>query len=97
MDILKKISSLFSTPDDSGAYWIEVKCRRCGETIRSRVNLNNDLSVNYGDDGKTTYYCRKVLMGQERCFQRLEVELTFNENKRLIDRQISGGSFLDGS
>jgi hypothetical protein len=29
------------------------------------------------------------------CFQRIEVELTFDENRKLVDRQIQGGVFVD--
>ena len=96
MSIFKKIANLFNPPggSDANAYWITARCNRCGETIRSRINLNNDLSVEY-EDGGLTYICRKVLMGEGRCFQRLEVELTFDANKRLINHEITGGQFLD--
>jgi hypothetical protein len=96
MSFFKKISSLFSPPAsaDANAYWVAVKCSRCGEIIRARINLNNDLSVDYGG-GKPTYYCRKVLMGEGRCFQRVEVELTFDADKRLVERQVSGGQFVE--
>lgn len=97
MSFLKKISDLFSSPGtgDDPAYWIYVKCKRCGETIRTRVDLHNDLSANFGEGGEgITYFCRKVLMGQERCFQRIEVQLTFDQERKLIDRQISGGDFI---
>jgi hypothetical protein len=33
-------------------------------------------------------------MGEGRCFQRVEVQLTFDQNRNLIDRQISGGDFI---
>lgn len=97
MGILKKISELFSSSgaSDDSAYWLYVKCKRCGETIRTRVDLHNDLSANYGEGSEeTTYFCRKVLMGQERCFQRIDVQLTFDQQRKLIDRQIAGGDFI---
>lgn len=97
MSFLKKISDLFSSSgsSDDNAYWLYVKCKRCGEKIRTRVDLHNDLSVDYGDGGEeTTYLCRKVLMGQELCFQRIEVQLTFDQHRKLIDREISGGDFI---
>ena len=34
---------------DANAYWIYAQCRRCGEPLRSRVNLANDPSLD--DDG----------------------------------------------
>jgi hypothetical protein len=75
---------------------LAVRCNRCGEVIRARVNLRNDLSPDYGDgDGALTYVCRKVLMGQERCFQQIEVTLRFDANRNLIDRQVMGGEFVE--
>lgn len=98
MGIFKKISNLFNpTPQrkDPG-YWVTVKCNRCGEIIRTRINLHNDLSLEYGEgDGKTTYFCRKSLLGEQRCFQRVEIELTFDANRNLLERQISGGQFVE--
>ena len=97
MGLLKRLSNLFSSPGiEDYSYWLEVKCGRCGEIIRARVDMRNDLSLRF-DDGKKNYYCRKVLMGdgEKHCFQTVEVELTFNKDRKLIDRQISGGEFVD--
>jgi len=98
MSILKKLSSLFSAPRPTAmdSYLVTVRCNRCGEEIQARVNLNNDPSINYGEGtGKTTYFCRKILIGEKQCFQQVEVELTFDENKKLKDRQIHGGQFIN--
>jgi len=102
MGLFKKLSDLFSAPEgrpekrDEASYWVAVRCSRCGETLRTRVNLHNDLSIEYGEGGgETTYFCRKTLIGDKLCFQRVEVELTFDAKRQLIDRQISGGEFVD--
>jgi hypothetical protein len=51
--------------------------------------------VRYSDEkGETTYFCRKTLIGSERCFQPIEVELTFDAQRNLIDKQIQGGQFI---
>lgn len=97
MGILKKLGEVFGgggVRRDPDAYWISVRCRRCGEVVQSRVNLANDLSPNYeGEDGG--YFCRKILIGDQGCFQRMEVELTFDSARRLIDRQVTGGEFVE--
>jgi len=96
MSLLKKITSIFSSPPSQGdaiAYWVTVRCNRCGEIIRSRVNLSNDLSAEY-DGARTSYVCRKVLLGEGRCFQQIEVILKFDLNRKLVDRAISGGEFI---
>jgi len=77
MGLFKKLSDLFSAPEgrpekrDEASYWVAVRCSRCGETLRTRVNLHNDLSIEYGEGGgETTYFCRKTLIGDKLCFQR---------------------------
>ena len=94
MGFLKKISELLTSPQEEYSYWIAVKCNRCGEIVRTRVDLRNDISIEY-DNGKTTYLCRKVLIGDQFCFQKIEVRLKFDNKRRLIERQISGGEFYD--
>lgn len=95
MGFIKRLGDLLSPSGrkDDRAYWIYVRCNRCGENIRGRVDLHNELSVNYDEGG--TFYCRKVLMGEERCFQKVDVHLTFDKDRKLIDRQITGGKFID--
>jgi hypothetical protein len=99
MSFFKRIGKMLSgtgRPDDA-SYWIAAKCSRCGEIVRARVDLRNDLSIDYGEENdKPVYFCRKVLIGESgQCFQRLEVELTFDANKHLAQRSISGGQFVD--
>jgi hypothetical protein len=95
MSLFKRLGNLLSPSGrgDDHAYWIYVRCNRCGEKIRGRVDLRNELSIDYNDEGNT-FYCRKVLLGEKRCFQKIEVQLTFDKDRQLIDRQISGGEFI---
>lgn len=98
MSFFKKLTSLFSTPSPSikDSYYITVQCSRCGEQVKARVNMNNDLSIEYGEEtGKTIYFCRKTLIGEKQCFQQIQVELTFDQNRKLINRRIHGGQFID--
>jgi len=91
MGFLDSLKSLFSGSDggDSG-YYIYVRCRRCGEVIRTRLDLRNDLSL--ADGGG--YVVNKTLMGNQLCFERIEVRLTFDERRQLVDREISRGEFM---
>ncbi len=95
MNVFKKLATFFSPPPASPFHDLTVRCSRCGEVIQARVNLHNDLSIEYDDSGKALYHVRKVLMGQGRCFQQIEVLLTFTPERRLVERQISGGKFAD--
>jgi hypothetical protein len=99
MSFFKQLGKFFSGPPrtDDPSFWFTVQCKRCGEKIRGRVDMRNDLSQQYGEDGgKTTYFTHKVVMGSgSLCFQQIEVELTFDENRKLVDRQIQGGEFVE--
>ncbi len=96
-NLLKKLASLF-TPEgarDAYAYWVYVQCDRCGEKIRTRVDLGNDLSVRYGEtDKQNTLFCRKTIVGSANCFQPISVELTFDTHRQLVDQQIRDGKFI---
>lgn len=77
-------------------YLFEARCLRCGEILQGRVDLANDLSVDYEGD-QAVYHCRKVLMGDGKnlCFAQVEVSLKFNAgHSKVLDRQIVGGTFV---
>lgn len=94
MALLKKIRSFFGSFETARNYWFYVKCDVCKEVLQGRVDLQNDLSLVYGEDNQPSYYCRKVLIGSSRCYRPIEVELNFDTNRKLIDRNISGGEFV---
>jgi hypothetical protein len=98
MGFIDRLKNIFSSQPNvnRSAYWLEVKCGRCGEIIRTRVDLNTDLSIDYGEAGQVAgYYCRKVLVGENLCFQPIEATLVFDASRRLVDRQVSGGEFVE--
>lgn len=99
MGFLKKLSNIFNAPaalGDRNVYPLVVKCNRCGEMIQGEVNLANDLSAGDGEEAEVgSYYCRKLLMGKQRCFQQIEVTLKFDGNRRMVDQQITGGQFVE--
>lgn len=74
---------------------LKVRCKRCGEIIEAQVDVSNDLSADYDEAGRVTYHCRKGLIGQQRCYQTVEVTLRFDADRRLIDRSIHGGDFVE--
>ena len=97
MGFFKKLTSVFSSSPQKPAdlsYWYTVRCKRCGEEIKARIDLRNDLTIDY-DAGDGSYYCRKVIIGGGYCFQQIEVQMRFNTKRLLIDRQIEGGQFVD--
>ena len=93
MSFLKKLGALFSAPaSDNRSLWLYVKCDKCGEILKGRVDLYNDLSIQYEDSGRqSSYYCRKVFVGSNRCYQPIEVELSFDKKRQLLGEEIRGG------
>ena len=93
MNLLQKLFGSSPASPQKHNYTFSVKCRRCGEIIEGRVDLNNDLSVEY-EEGGDVYSARKILMGENKCFQRMEVELKFTSSRELLERHITGGEFI---
>ena len=95
MGFLKKLASLFGSSDEGNIYREYIRCSRCGEKIAVRVNLNSELTPQYGE-GEGAFYVRKGVLGsgETRCFQMIEVELYFNQDKQPVSRYITGGEFI---
>jgi hypothetical protein len=92
MGFWDSFKSLFSSSQtqERGGYWIYARCRRCGEVIKTRLDLRNSLSS--ADEGG--YIVNKTLLGQGHCFQRVEVTLKFDDNHHLVEREIMHGEFI---
>jgi len=81
--------------EDPMIYWVYARCEKCGEPLRARVNLRNDLSAQFGEGREeTTYFCRKVIVGSGKCYSPVEVRLTFDTRRNLAKREIEGGAFI---
>ncbi|PKN95156.1 MAG: hypothetical protein CVU44_00280 [Chloroflexi bacterium HGW-Chloroflexi-6] len=93
MGFFQKLFKPLSPSAEKRYYTFQVKCKRCGEIIEGRVNLDNDLSVEY-EDGGDRYYCRKVVMGAGTCYQKIEVGLQFDSKRKLIESRVEGGDFV---
>jgi hypothetical protein len=92
MGFLKNLFGGGSAKPEKRYYIFKVKCKRCGEIIEGRVDLDNDLSLS--DEGDS-YLVRKGLIGANRCFQQIEVEMQFTSDRKLIEQQAQGGTFVE--
>ncbi len=96
MSFLSKLAQIFLPSGPSDRYLkFQVKCNRCGEVLSGHLDFLNDPSLE-DEDGKVIYYCRKVLTGSGHCHQSVETIFKFNEKRRIIDKQVNGGVFIDG-
>ncbi len=90
MGFLDSMKSFFAAESVSDEYWVYVRCRRCGEVIKTRIDLRNNLSQMDGGG----YVVNKTLVGNQLCFERVEVTLHFDSNRQLLGREISRGEFI---
>jgi hypothetical protein len=92
LDGLRKVLGGSSSSGDD-VYWIHARCRRCGEPLLGRVDLRNEPSLT--DDGET-WMVRKGLIGSgaERCYQVVEVTLTFDAEKHVLGGEADGGALI---
>lgn len=94
MGFLKKLFGGEAAKPEKRFYVFHVKCNRCGEVIEGRVDLDNDLSQDYESE-QPVYFVRKGLVGENRCFQQIEVELKFNAARELLEKSARGGTFVE--
>ncbi len=94
MGFLKKLFSSSPAQPERRYYVFQVKCNRCGEIIEGRVDLDNDLSIEF-DDNRNAYFVRRVVIGSGHCFQQIEVEMKFTSSRELIEQEIKGGTFVE--
>jgi hypothetical protein len=97
MSFLDRLLGRIKPKPEKRYYIYQVSCKRCGEVIEGRVDVDNDLSVEY-ESGGDVFYARKVLMGDgsRHCYQQIEVGLKFDKDRRLLERRVaSGGEFVE--
>lgn len=99
MSFLKNFGKIFSSAParSERSLLLYVQCSKCGEKLRARVDVWNDLTAEYDgkSDSAASYHCRKVLVGDKRCYQPIELTLKFDKNHQLVEKHIHGGRFID--
>ena len=99
MNILKSLRKALSSPPPrtQRAIYLYVQCSKCGEKLRARVDVWNELTPEYNgkSDDAVSYFCRKVLVGEKQCYQPIELKLKFDRNHKLTEKNIMGGKFIE--
>ena len=92
---LKRLFAPRTSPTGPVAFWIHVRCGRCSEAIRVRVDRRYDLVSELRDPGEPgpAYTVHKDIVGA-RCFQRIAVDLAFDTRLEVVERRITGGEWL---
>lgn len=103
MSFLKKLASLFAGgagSEEAHVQHVYLRCNACGEPLSVRIDTRNDLSPEWhdtsasGPDRPDYYTCRKTVIGGGRCYRSIDVEMTFDRNRRLESQHAAGGTVL---
>lgn len=87
MGFLSRLFGRASAPaDGANVLWLYVRCARCGEKIRVRVNRTTDAQQEYDESGRPTHYLlRKEILGN-RCPALMSVEMQLDRGGRIIEQ-----------
>jgi hypothetical protein len=88
---LKKMFSPTPLSPEADAIYIFARCDKCKQIIRGRIDTRNELGRSDGG-----FIWRKELMGsgKNRCFNRIEVILEFDDQRKITEQRIYGGKFV---
>ncbi|MBC7334622.1 MAG: hypothetical protein H5T85_09295 [Actinobacteria bacterium] len=82
-------------PQESRDFYYTVKCKRCGEEIRVRLDKLSEPSPEYDEKGRVSHYIyRKDVLGQ-KCFNLIHVEFVLNPNFEIISSEVTGGTLIE--
>jgi hypothetical protein len=80
---------------DRDGLYIYVRCDRCGDVVRVRVNMANELQQEFSEGGGVAGYSLQKGVVDARCFRPIQVSMTFDGGRRELSREIEGGQFVD--
>lgn len=88
MGFLSRLFGRGSAPVAGGSiFWLYVRCERCGEKIRVRINRSTDAQQEFDESGRPTHYLlRKEILGN-RCPNLMSVESKLDNAGRVVEQQ----------
>jgi hypothetical protein len=77
-------------PRDPDALWLYVRCDRCGQKMKIRVDRRHDLRRDYESGG---YKLDKEIM-DGTCFSLMMARVRFDAGQHIVSQELEGGTFL---
>lgn len=80
---------------DRNAMFLYIRCTRCGDVVRVRVNMANEPAQEFeeGGDRVLGYTLNKTIV-DSKCFRPIPVTIRFDARRREQGREIEGGEFV---
>lgn len=86
-----------SNTADNRILHLYVECNHCHTPVHVRVDVYNDLALEYDNhEHAVGYVLRKEIM-DARCFRLMHAEILFDTERRETRRMVEGGVFVDES
>ncbi len=95
MGLLDGLRSFFSDVSSGEVYviYIYVRCQRCGEVIRLRMDRRFDLEQEFGETLVTGFVANKDILGR-KCPNLIRVHIEYDSSYRPRTKDIEGGQFI---
>jgi hypothetical protein len=97
MSLWTRLKASFSpgraSSKDEGIYFY-VRCDRCGDRVRVRLNPGTELQQDFAESGAAAGYSVCKMVVDQRCFRPIEVTMRFDAGRRELSREVEGGAFL---
>ncbi|HNP85890.1 MAG: hypothetical protein JST60_00250 [Chloroflexi bacterium SZAS-1] len=94
MNLIKRLFGGGDTPAADTAIHLYVRCNRCNAPVHVRIDPRNDLVMEYGEDEEATGYRLIKEIMDSRCFRLIRAEIEYDRNRRELQRQIEGGTYI---
>ena len=84
-----------ATASDQHAVYYFVRCGKCGEVLRIRIDRRWDLQQEFEDEGDVVsgYVATKDVVGK-KCFQMMQLTVRFDRSHREVEKDLQRGSFV---
>ncbi len=80
---------------DRNAMFLYVRCNRCRDVVRVRVNMANEPAQEFDEGGdKVIGYTLNKTIVDSKCFRPIPVTIRFDARRREQGREIEGGEFV---
>ena len=93
--IAKKLFGESSYSGLSGGFFLNVRCSVCGEEFHLFINTSTDLLQNFDAQGGLSYSLKKEVVGGH-CKNLIRVRMEFDGAKKLLEKEIENGEFIEG-
>jgi hypothetical protein len=96
--VFRALQNLFkggSRDGEDGGIYYYVRCSRCAEAIRVRVDRANDLAQEFEDGGDhpSGYIATKGVVGK-KCFRTMSLTIRYDRGRREAGRSVDGADFI---